>query len=252
VIAILILIAVAVLGGASNALAGGGTFLTFPALLFAGIAPVQANATASMVLLPGAFASAWVYRDTLRKADGRFLLWMLLGSLVGSVIGSVLLLSTSDSTFAVLVPWLLLAATLVFTAAPWLRKFAANRQGHQSLPWLLAGQVVISVYGGYFGAGMGVLMIALYLVATNLDVHSASGLRMICACAINTLAVLIFGWKGALVYKVGLPMLIAGVIGGYLGAVAMKRLDPRHARLAILVYAWGLTGWFFVKPLFLR
>ena len=99
---------------------------------------------------------------------------------------------------------------------------------------------------------MGVLMIALYLVGTNLDVHSTSGLRMICACAINTLAVLIFGWKGALVYKVGLPMLLAGVIGGYLGAVAMKRLDPRHARLAILVYAWGLTGWFFVKPLFLR
>lgn len=248
----LILLAAAVLGGATNALAGGGTFLTFPALLFAGIAPVQANATASLVLLPGAFASVWVYRDTIRKIESSFLLWMSAASLVGSVIGSILLLSTSNSTFSDLVPWLLLIATAVFTAAPWLRKFAMKRQAHgnPSLTWLLAGQVIISAYGGYFGAGMGVLMIALYLVATNLDVHSASGIRMLCSCAINALAVIIFAWRGALVYRVGVPMLIAGVIGGYLGAIAVKRLDPKHARIAILTYAWALTAWFFLKPLF--
>ena len=136
----LILLAAAVLGGATNALAGGGTFLTFPALLFAGIAPVQANATASLVLLPGAFASVWVYRDTIRKIESSFLLWMSVASLAGSVIGSILLLNTSNSTFSDLVPWLLLIATVVFTAAPWLRKFAMKRQGHgnPSLTWLLA------------------------------------------------------------------------------------------------------------------
>jgi hypothetical protein len=248
----LVLLAAAILGGITNALAGGGTFLTFPALLLAGIPPVKANATASLVLLPGAFASAWVYRDTIRNTTGKFLGLMSVASLVGSFFGSILLLNTSNSTFADLVPWLLLVATAVFSLAPWIRKFAMKRHGHQSLTALLIGQAVISAYGGYFGAGMGVLMIALYLVATNLDVHSASGLRMVCACAINTLAVVIFAWRGALVYSVGVPMLVAGVVGGYLGAVGVKRLDPKHARLAILIYAWGLTAWFFLRPLFNR
>jgi hypothetical protein len=241
----LILVLAAFLGGASNALAGGGTFLTFPALLLAGIAPVQANATASLVLLPGAFASAWVYRDTVRTTERTFLTLMSVASLIGSLIGSILLLNTSNSTFSSLVPWLLLIATGVFTIAPWLRKVASRGQKHQSIVVLLIGQTIISAYGGYFGAGMGVLMIALYLVVTNLDVHSASGLRMICSCVINTLAVIIFAWRGALVYTAGVPMLIAGVAGGYVGALAVKRLNANHARIAILIYAWALTAWFF-------
>ena len=248
----LILLAAAFLGGASNALAGGGTFLVFPALLLAGIAPVQANATASLVLLPGAFASVWVYRDTVQHQKGSFLGLMSAASLVGSIIGSVLLLSTSNSTFSSLVPWLLLIATGVFTIAPWLRKVAASGGGHESIVGLLIGQTVISVYGGYFGAGMGVLMIALYLVVTSLEVHNASGLRMLCSCVINILAVVIFAWRGALAYSSGVPMLIAGIVGGYVGALWVKRLNANRARIAILTYAWGLTAWFFLKPLFLH
>ena len=122
----LILIAASILGGATNALAGGGTFLTFPALLLAGIAPVRANATASLVLLPGAFASAWVYRDGIRTTSRKFLLLMTGASIVGSIGGSVLLLRTSNATFSTLVPWLLLAATAVFTLAPWIRRMAAG------------------------------------------------------------------------------------------------------------------------------
>jgi uncharacterized membrane protein YfcA len=249
----LLLLAASVLGGAANALAGGGTFLTFPALLLAGMAPVRANATASLVLLPGAFASAWVYRDTVRTGTpGRFLWLMLLASLAGSLAGSVLLMQTSNSTFASLVPWLLLIATAVFSLAPRLRQLAAKLSGgadHESMPALLVGQVLISAYGGYFGAGMGVLMIALYLVATNLDVQTAGGLRMICSCAINTLAVAIFAARGALDYKVGIPMLLAGVAGGYAGAVLVKRMDEKLARRAILGYAWALTAWFFGRML---
>jgi uncharacterized membrane protein YfcA len=244
---LLILLAASILGGATNALAGGGTFLTFPALLLAGVAPVEANATASLVLLPGAFASAWVYRDVIRSSSTRFLSLMSIASVIGSIAGSLLLLRTSNATFANLVPWLLLAATLVFSLAPWLRKVAVRSAGHQSMVGLLIGQVLISGYGGYFGAGMGVLMIALYLVATRLDVHSASGLRMVCACAINTLAVAIFAWRGALDYKLGIPMLVAGIVGGYAGAHAVKRLDAALARRTILIYAWALTAWFFVR-----
>ncbi|MDE3194771.1 MAG: sulfite exporter TauE/SafE family protein [Acidobacteriota bacterium] len=244
-----ILLAAAFLGGISNALAGGGTFLVFPALLLGGIAPVQANATASLVLLPGAFASVWVYRDTVIGSKRSFLMVMSAASLVGSLLGSILLLSTSNATFASLVPWLLLIATGVFTIAPWLRKIAASKHGHQSLVGLIVGQAVISVYGGYFGAGMGVLMIALYLVVTSLEVHAASGLRMLCSVVINILAVIIFAWRGALVYSAGIPMLIAGIAGGYAGALWVKRLNANHARIAILAYAWALTAWFFLKPL---
>lgn len=242
-----ILLVAAFLGGVTNALAGGGTFITFPALLLAGIAPVQANATASLVLLPGSIASAWVYRDTVRATKRRFLLLMSLASLIGSVIGSVLLLSTSNATFSALVPWLLFVAAFVFTIAPWIRKFAVKHHGAESLGTLLIGQTIISIYGGYFGAGMGVLMIALYLVASSLDIHSASGLRMVCSCVINILAVILFAWRGALVYSSGLPMLVASILGGYIGAVAVKRMNADHARIAILVYAWALTAWFFFR-----
>jgi uncharacterized protein len=242
-----ILLAAAFLGGASNALAGGGTFLAFPALLLSGIAPVQANATASLVLLPGSIASAWVYRDTVRASNRRFLLLMSLASVIGSGIGSILLLSTPNTVFSALVPWLLFVAAFVFTIAPWIRRFAAKHHGAESVGALLIGQTIISVYGGYFGAGMGVLMIALYLVASSLDVHSASGLRMVCSCAINILAVILFAWRGALVYSSGLPMLIAGILGGYFGAHAVKRMNADRARIAILIYAWSLTAWFFAR-----
>jgi len=239
----------ALLGGVSNALAGGGTFLIFPALLLMGIAPVQANATASLVVLPGALTSAWVYRDTLLFAGRKFLIVVVSASLIGSIIGGVLLLKTPNPTFSALVPWLLLIASAVFSLAPWLRRAASLRHGHQSVTALLIGQAIIGVYGGYFGAGMGVLMIALYLVATTLDVQKANGVRIICGCAINTIAVLIFAWRGALVYRLGVPMLLAAILGGYIGALGVKRLNANHARIAILVYAWALTAWFFLRRL---
>lgn len=244
-----IILAAALLAGMSNALAGGGTFLTFPALLLIGVAPVEANATSSLAMVPGAIVSAWVYRDTIRNNTGSFLAKMLGLSLVGSAIGSALLLRTSNADFAALVPWLLLGATLVFTLAPRIRKWAAGAAGHLSSAALLGGQFLISIYGGYFGAGMGVLMIALYLAATKLDVHASSGLRILCACSINMLAVVIFGARGALNYRLGIPMLIAGVVGGYFGAILVRKLNAETARKAILAYAWALTAWFFAKML---
>jgi uncharacterized membrane protein YfcA len=246
----LILLLASALGGASNALAGGGTFLVFPALLLAGVLPIQANATASLVLLPGAFASAWVYRDiitgrSLGSSPG-FLIRMLSMSLAGSAAGSILLLATPNDTFSSLVPWLLLMATAVFTLAPWIRNKATSSR-HEAGMLMMAGQFIISIYGGYFGAGMGVLMIALYLVATKLDVHAASGLRLVCGAVINLLAVAIFTAKGAVDFKIGIPMLLASTFGGYVGALLVKKLNAELARKAILVYAWILTAWFFVK-----
>ena len=242
-----LLLVAALIGGVANALAGGGTFIVFPALLFAGIASVKANATASLVMVPGGMVSAWVYRGTLDGQPRSFVIQLVAVSLAGSLMGSLLLLNTANATFSSLVPWLLLIAASVFTFAPLLRSAAAKAAGHKSASVLFIGQFVIAVTQGYFGAGMGVLMIALFLAAANMDVQSASGLRLICATSVNLLAVLLFALRGAVDWKTGIPMLIAGIAGGYLGARVVRRLNEKAARNAILIYAWGLTVWFFLR-----
>jgi uncharacterized protein len=245
-VTIALLLLAALVAGVANALAGGGTFITFPALLFAGIASVKANATACLVMVPGGMASTWVYRRTLVEQPRRLVFQLVAVSLAGSAAGSVLLLHTANTTFSSLVPWLLLVASAVFTAAPWLRRVAERSGGAKSTPLLLAGQCCIAVYGGYFGAGMGVLMIALFLAVSSMDVQSASGVRLVCATCVNLLAVVIFALKGAIVWNPGVPMLIAGIAGGYMGARVMRRLSEKAVRTAILVYAWGLTVYFFI------
>lgn len=242
---LILLILAAMIGGAANALAGGGQFIVFPALLFAGVASVKANATSSLAMVPGGIASAWVYRRSFLDKPPGEVRHLIVVSLIGALAGSFLLLSTPNATFSTLVPWLLLIAAAVFTAAPYLRRAAAKAGGGRSLIWLLAGQFVIALYGGYFGAGMGVLMIALFLAAGNMDVQAGNGVRLLCGTAINLLAVVVFAIRGAIDWRVGVPMLLAGITGGYLSARGMRRLSEKAARNAILVYAWGLTAWFF-------
>jgi uncharacterized protein len=246
-VTLLYLVLAGVLGGFVNALAGGGTFVIFPALLFAGVASVKANATASLVVVPGGITIAWVYRRTLVNQPLGLVLQLLTVSLAGSVVGSLLLLSTPNATFSTLVPWLLLIAATVFTVAPYLRSAASKAAGHKSVIALFVGQFIVTVYGGYFGAGMGVLMVALFLAAGNMDIQSATGLRVICATSVNLLATLIFAVRGAIEWKPGIPMLLAGIAGGYGGARLVRRMNEKTARNAILIYAWGLTVYFFLR-----
>jgi len=245
------LIAASILGGAVNALAGGGTFLVFPALVLAGVAPITANATASFLLWPAVLASAWVYRKDVPK-DRRLLIVMSVVSGIGAIAGSFVLLRTSNSTFAGLVPWLLLFATLNFTFSKQLRTLASRASHRASLALLIVGQLVISFYGGYFGAGMGVLMLALYLSATSKDVHVANGLRLVCGIVINAAAIVIFAARGAIDWHVGIPMMVAALVGGYFGAVLVRRLNADSARRWVMIYAWVVTLWFFAKQLFVR
>lgn len=245
---LLSLIGASILGGAVNALAGGGTFLVFPALILAGVAPITSNATASFLLWPAGLASAWVYRKDIPR-DPRLLSIMSVVSGIGATAGSLILLRTSNSTFAGLVPWLLLFATLNFTFAKQLRLLASRASHHASLVLLIGGQLVISFYGGYFGAGMGVLMLALYLSATDKDVHVANGLRLVCAITINAVAIVIFAVRGAIDWRVGIPMLIAAVLGGYFGAVLVRRMNEEMAKRGVMIYAWGITLWFFGREL---
>jgi len=243
----IILLAAATAAGVANALAGGGTFMIFPALVFAGIDPIMANATSSVITMPGGIASALVYRSGMTVS--RKLFWILvLISVAGGVAGSQLLLHTSSERFAKIVPYLMIGASLVFSFSDSLRRFASAHTSDRSHTGLLyAGSLAISIYGGYFGAGMGVLMIVLFLITANIGVQQSAGLRMWCATGVNTLAVAAFIAKGIVVWRVAIPMLICTLVGGYWGAHAVQRLTAETARRAVLMFAWTMSLWLLVR-----
>jgi uncharacterized membrane protein YfcA len=237
----ILLMAAALAGGVANALAGGGTFIIFPSLVFAGIDPVVANATSAIATLPGGAVSAWVYRHS--ATIDRRLFWGLIGvSVVGGVLGSQLLLITPSARFARIVPYLMLAAALVFTFSRQIRGFAAaHMAGRTHAGVALIGNFLISVYGGYFNAGMGVLWIILFMMALHLEVQQSAGVRMWCGTGVNVLRVVIFAVRGIVDWTVAIPMVVFAVAGGYAGARTVKRLHPELVHRVVLVYAWITT-----------
>jgi uncharacterized membrane protein YfcA len=243
-----LLLGAALAGGAINALAGGGMFMVFPSLLFAGVAPITANATATVTLMPGGWASTWVYRGRYARYGWRLVGSMALASFAGGWIGSELLLHTSNFQFAKLVPWLMLSATLLFTFAGQMRKLASahSAQKTREVP-LVAGQFLLSIYGGYFGAGMGVIMLALFLITANMDVQTGSAIRILCGSVTNLIAAVIFAVRGIIDWRIGLPMLACAIAGGYIGARLVQRLNEDRARIAVLLYAWSITLWLVVR-----
>jgi hypothetical protein len=222
--------------------------MLFPALIFAGLDPIVANATSSMITLPGGIASALVYRSGM-KISGR-MFWALVAiSAAGGVLGSQLLLHTPSERFARVVPYLMIGAALVFTFSEQLRRFAgAHTSDRKQNPVLLyTGTLAIAIYGGYFGAGMGVLMIVLFLIAAHIGVQESAGLRMWCATSVNLLAVAAFIVRGIVLWRVAIPMLLCTLIGGYWGAHAVQKLTAETARRAVLVFAWTLSLWLLVR-----
>lgn len=234
----------AMAAGAINSVAGGGTFVAFPALLFAGVPPIAANATCTVAVWPGAVSSAYAYRNelTLHKKN---IIPMLLVSLVGGGVGALTLLATPSATFEFLIPWLLLIATLLFAFSPKLSQFTT----HQHFPlWLsFAMQFIIAFYGGYFGAGIGILMLALLALLGMTEIHEMNALKTVLGSAINGVAVLIFIVSGAVEWKYGVIMIVGGIAGGYLGAHYAKKLPKQRVRQIVIVIAASLTAWFFIN-----
>ena len=240
------MLAAATLAGIANALAGGGTFLIFPALVFSGVEPIMANATSAVITMPGGIASALVYRSGMNVSVKLFWILVLI-SVAGGVAGSQLLLHTRSEQFARIVPYLMIGASLVFSFSNQLRSFAGTHTSRSHTGLLYAGTLAISIYGGYFGAGMGVLMIVLFLIAAHIGVQESAGLRMWCATGVNTLAVAAFIAKGIVAWRVAIPMLICTLIGGYWGAHAVQRLTAETARRTVLVFAWTMSLWLLVR-----
>ncbi|MEP7355187.1 MAG: sulfite exporter TauE/SafE family protein [Acidobacteriota bacterium] len=246
-----LLLTVALIGGIANALAGGGTFLVFPTLMLSGLDAIVANATSAATMLPGGAASAWVYRKG-SEYDRKLLRWLIAMSILGGITGSILVLLTPSARFAKMVPYLMLSAALVFTFSGQIQRAAASHISDKvrgSINWvpLIIGHYLISAYGGYFGAGMGVLMIVLYTLTANLDVQQSAALRFYCTLGINGPAVMIFALRGAVDWKLSIPMAIAAVAGGYWGAHLVRKMSVLTARRAVLVFAWAISIWLLLR-----
>ncbi|MCX9155270.1 sulfite exporter TauE/SafE family protein [Niveibacterium sp. 24ML] len=242
------LLGAAFLAGGLNAVAGGGSFLTLPALVFAGVPALMANATGTVALLPGYVASTWAFREELAGLDRRQLGLTLALSLCGGALGAALLLHTPNSTFRRIVPCLLLLATVLFAVAPWLLARLSRDTGLQAGRGANAsGVALVSIYGGYFNGGLGILLLALYAVLGERSLARANALKNLVSAVLTAVAVCLYAFGGAVVWGKALPMMLAAVAGGYIGARAGKRIPPALLRGLIVLTGLLMSVLFFVR-----
>jgi uncharacterized membrane protein YfcA len=232
--------------GIMNAVAGGGSFLTFPALVFTGVPSIIANASSTVATFPGSFVSAWAYRRDFRPFDGVGMRAILVVSLVGSLLGALLLLWTPQRTFDAVIPWLLGAATLLFAvgrqATPYLKRLIRIGPGT-----LLSVQFVIAIYGGYFGGAIGILMLALFGLFGLDDIHRMNAMKTLLAGTLNAAAVVCFIIAGKVWWTETAIMFVGAVLGGLAGPVVAKRMRQSHLRLVIIAIGVGMTVAFAVR-----
>jgi hypothetical protein len=235
-----------VLGGAMNALAGGGTFVTLPALIALGLPANIANATSNVALLPGAGASAWTYRDELGPVAGLSVRLLAVLTFVFGLVGSLLLVLTPTEIFDLLIPWLLLFAFVVMVfgkpAADWLH--ARVRIGRRTL---LATQALLGIYGGYFGGGVGLITTAVYGLLANIRPRELFAIRTTMLAVANLAAAFVFIGFAMVWWWACLPMLLGAILGGWLGALLGRRLSPLVVRVWTLLVTGATTIAFFVR-----
>ena len=242
---LLLLFGVATLSGAINSVAGGGSFLTFPALIFTGVPAISANATNNFAMWFGTLASARGYREEV--ADQRHILRNAIAvSLVGSVIGAVLLLHTPPRTFERMIPFLLLFATIVFAVSPFLTKERAHGARRHN-PFQLAAQFCTAVYGGYFGAGIGFLMLAILAFSGLPNFNAMNAVKNVLAAAINGIALVPFVLAGIIQWPQAVLMAAGAVIGGYVGSRVGRKVPQRVMRVLVICLGAAMSLYFFVR-----
>jgi uncharacterized protein len=236
------------LGGALNSVAGGGSFVAFPALLFVGVPPIPANATNTIALWTAATASGSAYRSRL-NVPKRVLVPLIGASLTGGLAGAFLLLKTPAHTFMRVLPWLTLGATLLFVFGKRLARGRASRIGHDATSPAIVGaslfQLCVAVYGGYFGGGMGIVMLAMLAALGMSDMHDMNALKSLMGSVINGVAVVAFVAARAIYWPQGVVMIVGGVIGGYFGAHYAQRLPQAWVRGFVILVGAGMTVYFF-------
>ncbi|QDF96299.1 permease [Azoarcus sp. DD4] len=250
---ILIIAIAALAAGAVNSIAGGGTFFSFPALLAVGVPPVVANASNSVSLWPGSLAGAWAFRRELARFS-RSLPLLSVVAFIGGIAGGLLLLATSNAAFSALIPWLLLVATVLFAFSAQISALVkklkpapkAADERHVG-PGGYVFQLGVSIYGGFFGAGMGILMLAALAIQGFKDVHEINALKNWLSAVIYSVAVGTFVIANAVSWPHTLVMLVTGTAGGYLGAAVARRIPARLLRYFIIATGTVLTAYYFSK-----
>ena len=232
---------VALVAGAMNAVAGGGTFVSVPALLAVGVPSVPANMTSTIALFPGAFASAYAYRKEFRAFGDASPIALLCVSLAGGVAGALLLIYTPSRAFDAIVPWLLLIGAVAFAFGRGIGDFLRARMALGRAA-LLCVQFLLGVYGGYFGAAVGLMMLAVWTIFGARDIGAMSAVRTLIVGATNAIAVVFFIAIGHIYWPQALAMLVGGVIGGYAGARLASLIPPRRLRVAISCLNFIMTA----------
>jgi len=247
---IALLFGAALVAGALNSIAGGGSFLSFPLLLFLGIPSVVANATNTVALWPGTLASTGAYRKALNPSLLKRIVPMAASTLLGSLAGAWLLLHTRQRTFDRLVPWLLLAGTLLFSFRGGLAAWAErSHPGSEASRWALVGitlaQGLLGIYIGYFGAGVGFVMLPLLVLVGIDNIHSVSGARTLLVTCGNAVAVALFIFAHAVLWPVALVMTVGAILGGYAGAYYAQKMEPKRVGYLAIAIGYAMTVYFF-------
>jgi len=242
---ILLICSAALSAGVVNAIAGGGTLLTFPGLLLV-LSPVAANATSTMALLPGSLAAGLGYRAELRKARHHLIL-LLPPSLIGGIAGAFLLIRMPERVFASAIPWLLVTASaLLLVQRPLMRRLGPRFETRRSTRTTLAVvsfQLLVGVYGGYFGAGIGILMLGSLAFVGLSDIHEMNAVKSILAATMNGISAVIFMVAGVVEWKYAAIMAALAIIGGYFGARVARRMKPDHVRAVVVTIGLLVAVW---------
>lgn len=234
----------ALIAGAINSVAGGGTLLTFPALLSVGIGSVSANATSTVALVPGSLSAFWGYRGVM-EGSRRQLLWLGIPSVIGGFVGAFLVVHVGDALFSRLVPWLIFAATGLFMAQEPIRRWMAQRKSateedteepdKRRLAGVVLFQFLVAVYGGFFGAGIGIAMLAALGILGLSSIHRMNGLKNFAAVCINGVGALTFAFAHKVHWLVAGLMAVGAIIGGYSGAGIAQKIGQKNVRRLVIL-----------------
>jgi uncharacterized protein len=242
----------AAIAGAINSIAGGGSFIAFPALIFTGVPPINSNAMCSVALFPGSLASIGGYRLELIE-ERKILPLMILTSIIGGIAGSVIMLRTPPNTFMELVPYLLLTANLLFifgakiTVAFRNRKISKETNRFKQISRIVILQLFIALYGGFFGAGMGIMMLAALALMGMDNIHKMNAFKVVLGSCINGIAALIFISAGIILWLQTSIMIIGAVLGGFWGAYYARKYDPAKVRKIVIFIGSAMTLYFFAR-----
>jgi uncharacterized membrane protein YfcA len=244
-IEVVVLAGAAFLAGVLNTVAGGGTFLTFPALVYAGLPVVAANATSTVAVVPGYLAGALGFRREIAAMERPALLRTALASALGGLIGSLLLLVSSNEAFSAVVPFLLAGATLIFTFGDRVQAWArAHRLGFMQGP---LGTVLVSIYGGYFNGGLGIVLLALFALQGMRDLNDMNGLKMGLSFLLSLVSVATFAVAGLVAWPEAVVMMVASTAGGYLGAPLARALPRTVVRGIVIAVGVTMSAIFFAR-----